>query len=140
MKKKLVLLVLFAISVALMSGCTTGGSFLAQNVTSVELSNSNFKFVARNLQGFSQADYLIGLSYSTGFMANTLALVRIGGSEKLYDDAVQDLWKNYSEKHGDMAGKKLVLVNLRYDTDILNLVVYTQTKLFVSADVVEFVE
>jgi hypothetical protein len=122
------------------SSCTTGGSFLAQNVTNVELSNPGFKFVARNLEGYSQADYLLGVSYSTGQMANTLALIRLGGSAKLYDDAVKDLWKKYIEKHGEIEGKKLALVNVRYDTDILNLFIYTQTELYINADVVEFVE
>jgi hypothetical protein len=58
----------------------------------------------------------------------------------MYDDAVQDLWEKYKEKNGDIEGKKLALVNIRYDTDILNLFVYTQTKLYIHADVVEFTE
>ena len=50
------------------------------------------------------------------------------------------LWKNYQKEYGEIEGKKLVLTNIRYDTDILNLILYTQTKLFITADVVEFVE
>ena len=73
-------------------------------------------------------------------MANTLALVRIGGTAKLYDEAVRSLWKSYEEKVGKREGKKLALVNIRYDTDILNLFVYTQTELFIHADVIEFTE
>lgn len=140
MKIKVILFLLFACLMMIISSCTTGGSFLAQNVTNVELSDPGFKFVARNVEGYSKANYLFGLSYSTGQMANTLALIRLGGSAKLYDDAVQDLWKKYKEKHGEIDGKKLALVNIRYDTDILNLVVYTQTELYINADVVEFVE
>lgn len=140
MKIKIILFLLFACLLMINSGCTTGGSFLAQNVTNVELSNPGFKFVARNLEGYSKANYLIGISYSTGQMANTLALIRLGGSAKLYDDAIQNLWKNYREKHGEIEGKKLVLVNVRYDTDMLNLLVYTQAELYINADVVEFVE
>jgi general stress protein CsbA len=153
MKQKIILLLLFPTLLTFLSSCTTGGSFLAHNVTTVELSDPNFKIVARNLEGYSKAEYLIGISYSTGFLANTLALVRIGGTAKLYDDAIQDIWKNYKEKHGDTEGKKLVLVNVRFtegkklvlvnvrfDTDILNLLVYTQTELYLHADVIEFEE
>jgi hypothetical protein len=140
MKQKIILLLLFPTLMTFLYSCTAGGSFLAHNATNVQLSDSNFKIVARNMEGYSKADYLIGVSYSNGFSANTLALVRIGGTAKLYDDAIQNLWKNYKEKYGDTEGKKLLLVNIRYDTDILNLLVYTQTELYINADVVEFEE
>ncbi len=136
--KKIVPFLLLSCMLMLFSSCTTGGSFLAQNVTNVELSDPGFEIVARNVEGYSKADYLFGVSYSTGQMANTLALFRIGGSAKLYDDAIQNLWKNYKDKYGEIDGKKLALINIRHDTDILNLVVYTQTELFINADVVEF--
>ena len=138
MRQKVILFLLFPVILAFFPGCFTGGAFLAHNVTTVELSDSNFKIVAKDLEGYSKAQYLIGISYSTGFLAQSLALVRIGGSEKLYDDAIKDLWKKYKEKHGDTEGKNLVLANVRYDTDILNLFVYTQTELFIHADVIEF--
>jgi hypothetical protein len=140
MRQRLVCLALIPIFITVISGCYSAGSFLSQNVTNVELSDPNFSYVATNLEGTSQADYLIGISFSTGFMANTFALVRVGGTATLYDDAVQDLWEKYKEKNGDIEGKKLALVNIRYDTDILNLFVYTQTKLYIHADVVEFTE
>lgn len=140
MKNKIIFLLLFPALLFLLSACSTGGAFVAHNVTNVELSDSNFKIVDRNLEGYSKADYIIGISYSTGFLTNTLALVRIGGTAKLYDDAIQDLWKKYEEKHGDTKGKRLALVNVRYDTDMLNLLLYTQTKLYINADVVEFTE
>ena len=140
MRHKLWLIVLIPTLLALLSGCYSAGSFLSQNVTNVELSDPNFSYVATNLEGSSKADYLIGVSFSTGFMANTFALVRVGGTATLYDDAIQALWEKYKEKHGDIEGKKLALVNIRYDTDILNLFIYTQTKLYIHADVVEFAE
>ena len=138
-KNKMVWLVSLA-GLIIFCGCTTGGSFLANNTTNVQLSEPNFKIIARDVEGKSEAEYLLGLSYSYGFLANTLAIVRIGGSEKLYDDAMKDLWKNYKEKYGETEGKRLALVNIRYDSDILNLLLYTRTKLFINADVVEFVE
>ncbi len=140
MRQKLWLIVLIPTLMAFLSGCYSAGSFLSQNVTNVELSDPNFNYVARNLEGSSKADYLIGVSFSTGFLANTFALVRVGGTATLYDDAIQDLWKKYKEKHGDLDGKKLALVNIRYDSDIINLFVYTQTKLYIHADIVEFTE
>jgi len=106
--KKVFLLFVFLILLTYLSSCTTGGSFLAHNITNVELSEPNFKIVAKNLEGYSKASYLIGFSYSTGNIANTMALVRIGGTAKLYDDAIQNVWKNYQEKYGDPEGKKLV--------------------------------
>jgi len=138
MKQKTILILLLPVLFAFLSGCTTGGSFLSQNVTNVELSNPNFNIVAKNVEGSSKASYLIGLTYSAGSIANTLALVRTGGSAKLYDDAIQNLWKNYEAAHGDTEGKNLVLANIRIDNDMLNLLVYTQTELFITADVIEF--
>jgi hypothetical protein len=140
MKQKLIFLSLSLTFLTLLYSCTAGGAFLAHNTTSIELSDSNYQIVAKNLEGSSKAEYLIGMSYSSGFIATTFALVRVGGSAKLYDDAVRNLWDNYREKYGDTEGKKLALVNVRYDTDILNLFVYTQTKLYLNADVIEFEE
>jgi hypothetical protein len=121
-------------------GCTTGGSFLSSNVTSVELSEPNFNIVAKNIQGKSRASYIIGATFSAGSIANTLALVRVGGSAKLYDDAIKDLWKNFEAEYGETKGKNLVLANIRIDNDMLNFILYTQTDLFITADVVEFIE
>ena len=140
MKSRIIMILVIGTLLVIFSSCTTGGSFLAQNVTNVELSDPGYKFVARNVEGQSKADYLFGISYSTGQMANTLALFRVGGSAKLYDDAIQNLWKKYQDNYGEIDGKKLALINIRYDTDILNLLVYTQTELYINADIVEFKE
>lgn len=140
MKNIFLLLLLLPVLTIFLSSCATGGSFLANNTTNVELSEPNFKFVARNLEGYSKAEYIIGISYSSGFTANTLAFVRTGGSAKLYDDAIKNLWDNFRKDYGDMEGKNLLLANVRYDTDILNLLLYTQTELFIHADVIEFDE
>ena len=60
------------------------------------------------------------------------------GTATLYDTAVRDLWKNYEGTYGSTEGKKLALVNIRYDADMLNLFIYTKTTLYIHADVVEF--
>jgi hypothetical protein len=136
--KKTILILLLLVLIAYLSGCSTGGSFLAHNTTNLELSKQNFEFVARNVEGFSRAEYVIGISYSTGSIANTLAFVRTGGSAKLYDDAIINLWDNFRKDYGDTEGRNLLLANVRYDTDILNLLLYTQTDLYIHADIIEF--
>ncbi len=140
MKQKSMILFLFFVLLALLTGCSTGGSFLANNVTNVELSEPNFDIVAKNVEGYSKASYIIGLSYSTGSIANTLALARVGGTAKLYDDAIQNLWNNFELKYGNPEGKKLVLANIRIDNDMLNLLIYTHTEVYITADVIEFIE
>ena len=138
LKKSVVfVLLIFAIS---LSGCATGGSFLSQNVTNIELSGTNFDIIARNLEGSAHADYLIGFGTSAGAVSNTLALVRVGGTATLYDDAIRSLWQNYEKNYGSTEGRNLVLANVRYDTDILNLLLFTKTTLYIHADVVEFKE
>jgi len=134
-KSAVLVLLIHALSLA---GCTTGGTFPAQNLTNIELSRDNFDIIAKDVAGSAHADYLLGVSSSTGNVSNTLALVRVGGTSTLYNDAVNDLWKNFEENYGSSEGKNLVLANVRYDTDILNLVVFTKTTLYIHADVVEF--
>ena len=140
MIQKLMLLLLSFMCLISLNSCYTGGSFISQNVTNVELSDANFKIIEKNLEGFASADYLIGMSYSTGFIANTVAVVRISGPAKLYDAAIQNLWEKFEAKHGNREERKLALINVHYDSDILNLIVYTKTKLFITADVIEFEE
>ena len=137
MLKKSAVFVLLICALSL-TGCTTGGAFLAQNQTNVELSEDNFDIIAKDVVGSAYADYLLGFSTSTGAVSNTFALVRVGGTATLYNDAVNSLWRNFEENYGSAEGRNLVLANIRYDTDILNLIVFTKTTLYIHADVVEF--
>ena len=138
LKKNAVFLVL--LGVLSLSGCTTGNAFLAQNVTNVQLSGDNFDVVARDVMGTAHSDYLLGFSASSGAVSNTFALVRVGGTAMLYNDALVNLWSNFEQNHGSADGRNLVLANIRYDTDILNLIVFTKTTLYIHADVVELRE
>ncbi|HKJ31505.1 MAG TPA: DUF6567 family protein [Balneolales bacterium] len=123
----------------LVAGCTTTGSFVSTNRTDVELSEANYKIVATNIHGMSEAAYLLGFSYSYGgFSTNTIAVGRVDGTGLLYQEALENLWKNYEDKYGKIDGGKLALVNVRYDNDILNLLLYTSVKVYVRADVIEF--
>ena len=138
MKTRHVSIILFLL--AFFFGCTAGGSFISSNTTSVELSEPNFNIVGKNIQGSSTASYILGVTYSAGSIANSLAIARVGGSAKLYDDAIKDLWKNFEREYGNTGEKNLVLTNIRIDNDMLNLILYAQTDLYITADVIEFEE
>ena len=77
------------------TGCVTTGSFPAANVTSVELSESNYEIVATDVAGEASAGYLLGISAGTGFQMSTLALARVQGEGTLYRHAIQNLWANF---------------------------------------------
>ncbi len=122
------------------SGCGTGGAFNSNIVTSVELSQPNFNIVAKDISGTATQGYLLGFSIFQGSEVSIFGFVKVAGVDKLYDASIKDLWKNYKEKYGDIERKKLALVNVRHDAEILNTVLYTQAKYFITADVVEFTE
>ena len=123
---------------AMFAGCASTGMFTASDLTEVQLQKGNFIIVARNVSGEAEAGYIFGSSFSLGMMTNTVAVLRVSGTGMLYKEALEDLWKNYETVHGPVEGKKLALVNVRYDADALNLFVYTRPKVMVRADVVEF--
>ncbi len=125
---------------ALISGCGTMGSFQANNLTSVQLSQANFDIVARDVQGSAMQGYLFGVSFQQYSDVNTFGLIRVSGDKTLYDAAIKSLWEDYRDKYGETEGKNLVLINIRQDTDAINTFVYTQATLFITADVVQFVE
>ena len=138
--KKIILSLGSIILLIALSGCGTMGTFHANNVTNVELSQPNFNIVARNLQGSAMQGYLFGVSAPQGSNIGTFALIKISGVDKPYDAAMKDLWRNYQEKYGDIEGKKLALVNIRQDTKTLNTFIYTEATYYISADVIEFIE
>ena len=106
----------------------------------MELSEANFKIIARDIQGSAMQGYLLGFSVPQGPDINTFALVKINGVDKPFASAVTDLWNNFQEKYGLIEGKNLALVNIRQDTETLNTIVYTEAHYFITADVVEFIE
>lgn len=132
------ILILSLLGAVLISGCTNTGAFLAANQTIVNLNEGNYSIAATNVTGESQAGYLLGVSYSNGLAAGSLAIARVDGSGMLYAEALENLWQNYEAEYGKVEEGKLALANVRYDSDILNLIVYTQIKVIVRADIVEF--
>ena len=126
--------------VVVLAGCSAGGAFTAGNVTDVQLQRNNFTIIAQNVSGEAEAGYLIGGTFTMGMATNTFALVRVSGTGMLYKEALEDLWKNFEAAHGPVGQRKIALINVRYDADALNLGIYTQPKIMIRADVVEFTE
>lgn len=135
MRKILLPLLLVAVTI---TGCSSSGAFISANQTHVELSEGNYTLKATNVSGSSESGYILGISYSSGLFANTFALGRVNGTGMLYAEAIEELWSNYEEQNGPVEGQQLALANVRYDTDILNLLIYTKVKLIVRADIIEF--
>ena len=134
---------LFGLSVVLTTlvGCASTGRFSSTNLTNVELSKSNFRVIATNVYGEASSDYLLGFSFAQGGETQTIALIPLGGDRLLYKVALENLWRNFEQTHGNIKGRSLALVNVRFDSDALNvLVFYTRPKISVRADVIEFVE
>ena len=71
----------------------------------------------------------------------TFALIRVEGEGLLVKAALEDFWGNFEKQYGDVEGRNLAIVNVRYDSDALNvLLLYTKPKISIRADVVEFVD
>ena len=134
---------LFGLSVVLttLAGCASTGRFSSTNLTNVELSENNFRVIATNVYGEASAEYLLGLSFAQGGEMQTIALIPLGGDRLLYKVALENLWRNFEQTHGNVEGRSLALVNVRFDSEALNvLIFYTRPKISVRADVIEFVE
>jgi hypothetical protein len=138
MKRTLFLAVVLILLIVSFTGCFNSGAFLSANVTDVSLSEANYDIIATNITGSSRAGYIFGFSSGPGVQVGTLAVARVSGTGMLYQEALENLWGNYEKDHGPREDKKIALVNVHYDTDILNLIFYTEVKLFIRADVVEF--
>ncbi|MEX0660751.1 MAG: hypothetical protein WD381_07740 [Balneolaceae bacterium] len=134
--RKITAIILFAAFT--LTGCSNTGAFLSANQTIVNLNEGNYTIAATNVTGESEVGYILGISYSTGPVASTLAIARVTGSGMMYSEALENLWANFEAENGAVEGQKVALANVRYDTDILNLILYTKVVLTVRADVVVF--
>ena len=135
-----VAIAVLVLAAAALSGCAQSGMFVAGNLTTVELSEPNYKLVATDVSGTSKAGYLIGVSFSNGPKSGSLSLFRVSGTGQLYKEAMEGLWEEFESEHGAVAGRRLALVNIRYDADSRNFLVYSDISLSIRADVVEFVD
>jgi hypothetical protein len=120
-----------------LGGCVSGGAFPAASLTSVELTEANYTVIATDVTGSASAGYLLGLS-GLGAGVSTVAVARVSGEGQLYGEALRDLWERFAAEHGAVTGRSLGLVNVRFDTDALNLFLYSSVTVWVRADVVEF--
>ena len=132
------LLIPILLAAFIFTGCSNTGAFLSANQTIVNLEDGNYTIAATNVMGESTSAHIVGLSYSTGLTAVTLALARVDGTGMLYAEALENLWINFEMSGEEVEGQKLALTNIRYDSDILNLVLYTKVKVTVRADIVRF--
>ncbi|WP_340104920.1 DUF6567 family protein [Rhodohalobacter sp. 8-1] len=132
------IIMLFILASLLFTGCSNSGAFLALNQTVVNLEEGNYVIEATNISGQSSAGYILGLSYSSGPVANSLAIARVSGTGMLYAEAIDNLWASYEAEYGTVRGEKAALTNVRYDADMLNLLLYTRVKVTVRADVILF--
>ena len=120
------------------AGCASTGMHAAASLTNVGLSQANYRIVARSVSGEARAGYVLGASFGFGMYTQAFAVARVSGERALYQAAMNKLWQNFEAKHGSVEGKRLALVNVRYDLTDLNLLLYTQPRLLIEADVVEF--
>lgn len=123
---------------AVLTGCVSSGLLMSSHTTQVQLHEANYKVVATSVNGQASASYLFGASLGIGMYAQAYALIPLDKERALYKLAIEDLWKNFETKYGKTEGRSLALVNVRYDSEALNALVYTRPKLTVIADVVEF--
>jgi hypothetical protein len=127
-----------AITLSILSGCASSGMHLSSSITNVQLSEANYIIVARSVSGEARAGYILGASFGFGMYTQVVGVARINGERALYKAAMDKLWENFEKIHGNAEGRNLALINLRYDVDVLNLIVYTQPVLTIQADVIEF--
>ena len=121
------------------TGCINSGAFYAANMTEVQLSEDNYQIVATNVQGQSEAGYILGISGSQGGFATTFAMFRVKGDGLLYKAAVEDLWTQFENQNGPVGNRTLALVNVQFDADASNyLGLYSKSVVSVRADIVEF--
>lgn len=123
-----------------LTGCFSSGTFLSGHVTDVQLTQGNYKIVATDVYGTASAGYIFGVSGGPGMSTGAIALAHVRGDDYLYQAALSNLWETVRSRYGEVEGKNLALVNVRYDVSALNLMVYTQPTLTVRADVVEFTD
>lgn len=137
-RSRTVSVVLVLVAALGVSGCATSGVFPAASLTETRLAADNYQIVARGVTGEATAEYVFGISGSFVGSMSTFAVARVGGEGFLYREAVADLWANFEDEYGAVEGRSLALTNVRYDSEALNLFVYTRPTVSVRADVVEF--
>jgi len=123
---------------SLLTGCAASGLTASSHLTNVELSDGNYRVVATNITGQASSKGIVGISVGFGMGGSQMSLIPLTEDRMLYKRAMQDLWNNFEERHGAPANRRLALVNVRFDSESLNLLLYTRLNTVIIADVVEF--
>jgi hypothetical protein len=136
--KNLLIMIVCLSAIAFLSGCASTGLTASSHLTNVQLTNPNFRLVATNISGEATSKGVLGVSYGVGMATTQLALIPLQDDRMLYKTAMKNLWSNFEATNGPVANRRLALVNVRYDSDALNLFFYTSVTTGIVADVVEF--
>lgn len=122
----------------LLTGCGNAGMFVASNSTEVQLKEGNYTILAKNVTGTSETSYLFGASYSWGVATNSVGIIPLDGNKMLYKEARESLWDNFEKQGESIEGRTLALINIQYDSNTSNFVVFTKASVSITADIIEF--
>jgi hypothetical protein len=120
------------------TGCASSGLTASSHITNVQLTNPNFRIVGTNISGQATSKGVLGVSFGFGLAGSQMSIIPLTEDRMLYRTAMKDLWANFEKSHGAVGNRRLALVNLRYDSEALNLFFFTRLTSTVVADVVEF--
>ncbi len=120
------------------TGCGNTGMFVASNSTEVQLKEGNYTIVAKNITGTSETSYLFGASYSWGIATNSIGIIPLDRNKMIYKEARESLWDNFEKQGETIEGRTLALINIQYDSNTTNFMVYTKASVSITADVIEF--
>ena len=112
--------------------------FVASNSTEVQLKEGNYTIVAKNVTGTSEISYLIGASYSWGIATNSVGIIPLDRNKMIYKEARESLWDNFEKQGESIEGRSLALINIQYDSNTTNFLVYTKASVSITADIIEF--
>lgn len=122
----------------LLTGCGNTGMFVASNSTEVQLKEGNYTIVAKSVTGTSEISYLFGASYSWGVATNSIGIIPLEGKKMLYKEARESLWDNFEKQGESIEGRRLALINIQYDSNTTNFMVFTKASVSITADIIEF--
>lgn len=121
-----------------LTGCGNTGMFVASNSTEVQLKEGNYTIVAKSVTGTSEISYLFGASYSWGVATNSIGIIPLDGKKMLYKEARESLWDNFEKQGESIEGRRLALINIQYDSNTTNFMVFTKASVSITADIIEF--
>ena len=90
------------------------------------------------MTGTSEASFLLGASYSWGVATNSAGIIPLDGNKMLYKKARESLWDNFEKQGESIEGRTLALINIQYDSNTTNFMVYTKASVSITADIIEF--